>query len=271
MVSPYTLNNVLNARADKLTTGPPGLPSGKGTIEHVSAEQQYGDEDATGWIFMIECTLSTPRDINITYVGEEGDDFEQILLDSGAFVHVCPAKYAEECPLQPATTDLALRSVTGKKLNIYGMREVRYDIWDEHGNAMELRIKFYVADVRRAIVATSRLLDRGFDVIEKASGCYLEKNGVKVPFARRNSTFVLLAKRQVQSLVAGLAGYDAMTAATRTLTGGGRSPGSPDEILMDEGRIAETLPVPERPSEEAIAKHMLTHMPYAAWCQDCVV
>ena len=160
--------------------------------------------------------------------------------------------------------------MTGKKLNIYGMREVRYDIWDEHGNAMELRIKFYVADVRRAIVATSRLLDRGFDVIERASGCYLEKNGVKVPFARRNSTFVLLA-RKVQNLVAGLEGYDAMTAATRTLTGGGRSPGSPDEILMDEGRIAETLPVPERPSEEAIAKHMLTHMPYAAWCQDCVV
>ncbi len=68
---------------------------------------------------------------------------------------------------------------------------------------MELRRnKFYVADVRRAIVATSRLLDKSFDITENASGCYLEKNGVKVSFAKRNGTFVLLAKKQVQNLVA---------------------------------------------------------------------
>ncbi len=29
--------------------------------------------------------------------------------------------------------------------------------------------------------------------------------------------------------------------------------------------------VPERPSEEAIARRTLTHVPWAAWCQDCVI
>ena len=109
---------------------------------------------------MISCTASTPNEINISYaisyVSEDGDEFEQILLDSGAFVHVCPRKYVEEWPLQLAADELELRSVTGKRLNIYGVREARYDIWDEHGNKMELRMKFYVADVRRAIVVTSR-------------------------------------------------------------------------------------------------------------------
>ena len=159
-------------------------------------------------------------------------------------------------------------------MNIYGMREVRYDIWDEHGNKMKLRNKFYVADVRRAIVATSRLLDKCFDITEKASGCYLEKNGAKVPFVKRNGTFILLAKRQVQNLVAGMEVDGDMTAAGGALTRsdkGGRSSGIPDGILMDKGRVAETLPLPDRPSEETIAKNILTHTPYAAWCQDCVV
>ena len=154
------------------------------------------------------------RSLSISCVSEDGDEFEQLLLDSGAFVHVCPHRYAEEYDLLPATGELTLRSVTGKRLQIYGMREVKYDIWDERGTTMELTIKFYVADVRRTIVATSRLLDRGYDVIEKAAGCYLERNGAKVPFARRNGAFVLLAKRRVQSLVAGLEVDDDMDAAT---------------------------------------------------------
>ncbi len=73
---------------------------------------------------------------------------------------------------------------------------------DEHGIVMKLRVKFYFATVR-ASAATSSLLDRGFDVVEKAAGCYLEKNGVKVPFARANGMFVLLARRRVQNSVTG--------------------------------------------------------------------
>ena len=61
-------------------------------MAYVSGEQQ--DDDLTGWIFMMQGTWSsTPKDeIHINYVGEEGDEFEQLLLDSGAFVNVCPAK-----------------------------------------------------------------------------------------------------------------------------------------------------------------------------------
>ena len=118
------------------------------------------------------------------------------------------------------------------------------------------------------------MLDKGFDITEKASGCYLEKNGVKVPFVRRNGSFVLLAMRQIQNLVAGVEVDGDTTAAGGALTRsdkGGRSSGIPDGILMDKGRVAETLPLPDRPSEETIAKNMLTHMPYATWCQDCIV
>ncbi len=69
--------------------------------------------------------MTTPRRITISYVWEDGGEFD---IDSGAFVHVCPRKYAEEWLLLPATKELTLRSVTGKKLNIYGVREVKYEI-----------------------------------------------------------------------------------------------------------------------------------------------
>ncbi len=57
---------------------------------------------------------------------------------------------------------------------------------------------------------------------------------------------------------------DATTGARR------QSPVVPGGSFIDEGRVAETLPVPERPSDEAIAGHMLTHVPCAAWRRDCV-
>ena len=89
---------------------------------------------------------------------------------------------------------------------------------------------------------------------------------MKAPFVRRNGTFVLLAKN-----VPYQESVQTTTGVLIATTEKGLSSGVPDEIQMDEGRIPESLPVPERPSSEAIAKHMLTHMPYASWCQDCVM
>jgi hypothetical protein len=97
------------------------------------------------------------------------------------------------------------------------------------------------------------LLDKCFDITEKAAGCYLEKSGAKVPFVKRNGTFVLLAKRQVKNLVAAMEVDGDMTAARGALTRsgkGGRSSGIPDGILMDKGRVAETLP----PARQAVRR-----------------
>ena len=39
---------------------------------------------------------------------------------------------------------------------------------------------------------------------------------------------------------------------------------------MMEEREAETLVTPKLPSEEERARHCLTHLPYASWCEACV-
>ena len=44
-------------------------------------------------------------------------------------------------------------------------------------------------------------------------------------------------------------------------------------IMDDRGQgalAARPLPTPQAPSAEAIARHYLTHMPYAPWCPFCV-
>ncbi len=73
--------------------------------------------------------------------------------------------------------DLSLRSLTGKRVLIHGIREVVYDVWDSNGEKRSLKIRFYVADVRRAIASTSKWLDMGFSVVERPSECYLERRG----------------------------------------------------------------------------------------------
>ncbi len=37
-----------------------------------------------------------------------------------------------------------------------------------------MKIRFYVADVRRAMLATPKFLDKGFSVADKPTECYLE-------------------------------------------------------------------------------------------------
>ena len=44
----------------------------------------------------------------------------------------------------------------------------------------------------------------------------------------------------------------------------------PDARDPADGREPNVLPDPGRPTEEEVAKHSVTHLPYRAWCPDCV-
>ena len=44
----------------------------------------------------------------------------------------------------------------------------------------------------------------------------------------------------------------------------------PDARDPAEGREPNVLPDPGRPTEEEVANHSVTHLPYRAWCPDCV-
>ena len=100
-----------------------------GDIREVSAEQAVGNDDLAGWIFTIDGCGGIPKGGGVIMHVPVGDreEFEQFLMDSGAFEHVCPDRCAEDYTLMGCSEDLMLRSVTGERTQVHGIREVDYN------------------------------------------------------------------------------------------------------------------------------------------------
>ena len=43
-----------------------------------------------------------------------------------------------------------------------------------------------------------------------------------------------------------------------------------EAALLEGSRVANPVQTAEKPSDEEVQRHMLTHIPYAAWCESCV-
>ena len=70
-----------------------------------------------------------------------------LVVDSGAYVHVCPKSHATHATLEalPACwRGLDLRCASGKMLKVWGMREVVYNAMDLHGKVFTVMISFVV-------------------------------------------------------------------------------------------------------------------------------
>ena len=74
---------------------------------------------------------------------------------------------------------------------------MKFILWDDRGFEQVMWFEFVVCDVLRAVIATSELLDRGFGVVKKNEGCYIEEGSKKVPFLRGDRTFVLPVRRGI--------------------------------------------------------------------------
>ncbi len=55
--------------------------------------------------------------------------------------------------------------MTGKQLKICGMRYIKYELECDGRSTIALTNGFIVADLRRPLVATAALVDRGFRVV----------------------------------------------------------------------------------------------------------
>ena len=207
-----------------------------------------------GWIFAVY--------VEVNHVVATSS--EEIMMDSGAHVHVAPLDYGRQFELQQMVKDMQLYSVTGKQLRIYGMRAVVYDVMCEDGQVLTVTIWYVVADVRRPLVATQALVDKDFVIVlDKQS--YMKKGNSKVNLIRRgNGVFLPVvmsskATSAMQARSSGRAGFP--------LEGGSGEVSALDDLVQ----TAEQLPRPELPSDEAVRRHNLTHTPYADWCRYCVI
>ena len=101
----------------------------------------------------------------------------ELMIDSGAAVHVCPPTFGTDFPLMPLTEEQTppLRSVADEPLWVLGYRWVRFkNIQGQH-----LVMPFYVIDgIRHPIVSVTRLLEQGFELNLRGTESTLQKGDV---------------------------------------------------------------------------------------------
>ena len=91
------------------------------------------------------------------------DGAHSLVVDSGAYVHVCPKIHAAHATLQSLPErwrGLDFRSASGKMLKVWGMREVAYNALDLHGRVFIVKIPFVVCEVRRPLLSLAMLEDK---------------------------------------------------------------------------------------------------------------
>ena len=111
-----------------------------------------------------------------------------ILVDSGAEIHVCPPSFGDGSPLAPASGNMVIRSAGGHQLEYFGQRRVHM----ETGNGEKVQVDFHVAAVKRPILSVGLLISKGFGVVFGTGGAYIEKAaGGRLPLEARRGTFAL--------------------------------------------------------------------------------
>ena len=116
----------------------------QGQVGHV--EQIIGDEQVE---YLMSLSAAQLRQKIIS-------EIVLLLIDSGAFEHVCPKDFADWFPLTEVKEDLNVIAAGGHRLQMFGERTVRATTLD-NGRA---RIKFKVMAVTRLVKATRLSLTR---------------------------------------------------------------------------------------------------------------
>ena len=206
-------------------------------------------------------------------------EVEEIMVDSGAAKHVCPRGWhADEPTEQSGGEPLRLRTADGTNMKHYGQRAVCLEIEGVGGTA---RATFEVTDVCRPILSVQCLLRAGHELIFKPGfAVFRHQRGKEVELIMRRGLFYLPA---VVTTSAGDA-MRPMPLDVAPLEDVGPSAPQPlaEGAAEADLETAGPLPVglgaplrhaprqPEAPTEEERRTHELTHLPAAAWCEDCV-
>ena len=170
-----------------------------------------------------------------------------LMMDSGACTHVAPLDFAEDVKLEDAPMGLDLTTVSGKSLEVQGMRRVQVWVLSKKGVALPIVVPFIICSVKRAILSVSELSDKGFSV------------GFDPPEIKRGLDSVAMLRRGAHYFLPVC--WDSETCMSVNANSDG-------EILVESSwdesvRLASGVPIPKLPAEYVIETRNLTHLPFA--------
>ena len=113
----------------------------------------------------------------------------ELLVDSGAFAHVCPEDWGTQWPLEK-TEKFAATMANGKPLTVQGARVVTLTLRD--GRA--LRLRFCVMKVSKPIISVGMLREEGVSASFAKNDAHLMQDENRYELRTRNNLFYLPAR-----------------------------------------------------------------------------
>ena len=229
------------------------------------------------------------------------------LVDSGAYRSVCPPTYGYNSR-DSACDDEQLVSVTGEPIQTWSNRLVTTDSDTHDGKLLTREHRYTVANVRGPVQAVADEVDAGYEVhfgktswisrectaipkeaiiLRRVGNQWFEPSRVVAAVTKQDATVHPLGNVR-SSLVHPVGNLDDVGPASAAIRSTGSEANLGDdgivqaaEVPRDEepatdtagtesARVAIRAKESKPPTPEERAAHMLTHLPYAAWCEDCV-
>ena len=217
----------------------------------------------------VECAL---------LVKEPSSHYCELLVDSGAYAHVCPLDFAPEIPLQSCQLPL-VSTADGTKMTPLGRKTVPCEL----ENGTKVAMTFVVLPVKRPILSVKALTQKGWTVGFGPNGALLVKGQTKVSLTPGFCLKVKflekfprsLAPVHLEPLVAPVGpevpgpGPSIWEEYLQAANAPAPVLDAPAEASDDEGQVPQRAPRPKGPTEEERRLHETTHVPFRSWCGAC--
>ena len=118
----------------------------------------------------------------------------EILVDSGAEVHVCPPAFGGALLSTIVPGRMTVRSAGGHIIPHYSCKSITLIVAN-----MSVEVTFEVIEVTRAILSVRMLLAQGYQVTFTEEASFIARGELRLPLERRKGVFVLKARARANS------------------------------------------------------------------------
>ncbi|CAE8640336.1 unnamed protein product [Polarella glacialis] len=196
---------------------------------------------------------------------------DRLMVDSGAFDHVCPVTFMPDVPIQPMDGDTSPAiTADGTPLVAIGHKVVRCVLQ----TGRRLRIRFKVMPIKRPLLSVGRLRRQGFGSYfppepsyQGGGEAFLTHRGEKVPLQEHRGLFFLAVCFPNVNALDEQQGQPGLEDFIEPLSQQQRQQNKRRVQQQQQAEQDEVMPLP---SPQERQQHDKTHLPYQGWCPTCV-
>ena len=230
---------------------------------------------------------------------------ETPIIDSGAMCSTCPPGFALLAALENVAGKRPLRAANGHDLENFGSKVVQQEVKLASGKPTQVLTKYRAANVQRPIISRSEAVNGGnvgffskdFSGIARAGDIEIAVKGDYILLVQKGGLFEMVLLGATQGDARKCAKSRGTELGVATVTDGGsvevgntfdkrlkkafmksvkemETEKEVSEEVIDAEAVEpakrKAATTPSLPTNEEIARHNETRIPYRAWCKVCV-